>query len=298
MNLYFESAGMIVTLIDIGKYLEARAKGKTSTAIEKLMDLAPKQLRSFATVSKRSSPSKNWSSAMKSSSVRAKASRPTVSFPKVQPASTNRPLPVKVFLSKNRLATRSRRLRSIKRASSTSKPSASAPIRPSARSSTRRRSQRQQGAYRQDGRHHLRLLRTGRHRHRLNHGYRMVLRLRLQRRIRLLDGYRRLGHLLPLRLGPGNTGCIMVGTGKGAENGILIKSGEALETAHAIDTVVMDKTGTITEGRPKVTDIIALTGSDEELVTLAAALEKGSEHPCRSHYDLCRRSQPHGQDSQ
>ena len=51
---------------------------------------------------------------------------------------------------------------------------------------------------------------------------------------------------------------IMVGTGKGAENGILIKSGEALETAHAIDTVVMDKTGTITEGRPKVTDIVPL----------------------------------------
>lgn len=71
----------------------------------------------------------------------------------------------------------------------------------------------------------------------------------------------------------------MVGTGKGAENGILIKSGEALETAHAIDTVVMDKTGTITEGRPKVTDIISFKGSDDQLVSLAAALEKGSEHP-------------------
>ena len=71
----------------------------------------------------------------------------------------------------------------------------------------------------------------------------------------------------------------MVGTGKGAENGILIKSGEALETAHAIDTVVMDKTGTITEGRPKVTDIISFKGSDDQLVTIAAALEKGSEHP-------------------
>ena len=77
------------------------------------------------------------------------------------------------------------------------------------------------------GRHHFRLLRTGGHRHRSRYGYRLVLRLRLQRRIRLLDGHCRPGYFLPLRPGPGNTGCIMVGTGKGAENGILIKSGEA-----------------------------------------------------------------------
>ena len=57
-NLYFESAGMIVTLITVGKYLETRAKGKTSAAIEKLMKLAPKERRSCAAASKRSSPSK------------------------------------------------------------------------------------------------------------------------------------------------------------------------------------------------------------------------------------------------
>ncbi len=82
----------------------------------------------------------------------------------------------------------------------------------------------------------------------------------------------------PCALGLATPVAIMVGTGKGAENGILIKSGEALETAHSIDTVVMDKTGTITEGRPQVTDIVSALPS-EELLTIAAALEKQSEHP-------------------
>ena len=69
------------------------------------------------------------------------------------------------------------------------------------------------------------------------------------------------------------------GTGKGAENGILIKSGEALETAHSIDTVVMDKTGTITEGKPRVTDAAVFCADERQLLETAAALEAGSEHP-------------------
>ncbi len=71
----------------------------------------------------------------------------------------------------------------------------------------------------------------------------------------------------------------MVGTGKGAENGILIKSGEALESTQNLNTVVFDKTGTITEGKPKVTDIICENISKDELLLLAASAEKGSEHP-------------------
>ena len=74
----------------------------------------------------------------------------------------------------------------------------------------------------------------------------------------------------------------MVGTGKGAENGILIKSGDALETAHQIDTVVLDKTGTITQGKPVVTDIICTAGKSAaktQLLQIAGSLEKGSEHP-------------------
>lgn len=83
----------------------------------------------------------------------------------------------------------------------------------------------------------------------------------------------------PCALGLATPTAIMVGTGKGAEYGVLIKSGGALETAHKIDTIIFDKTGTITEGKPKVTDIITLKHSEEELLLLAASGEKASEHP-------------------
>lgn len=84
----------------------------------------------------------------------------------------------------------------------------------------------------------------------------------------------------PCALGLATPVAIMVGTGKGAQNGILIKSAEALETAHTVKTVVLDKTGTITEGKPKVTDIVTAKGiSDHELLSLAASMEKMSEHP-------------------
>ena len=83
----------------------------------------------------------------------------------------------------------------------------------------------------------------------------------------------------PCALGLATPVAIMVGTGKGAENGILVKSGEALETAHHIDTVVMDKTGTITEGAPRVTDVVALGVSEGQLLSIACSLEAGSEHP-------------------
>ena len=84
----------------------------------------------------------------------------------------------------------------------------------------------------------------------------------------------------PCALGLATPTAIMVGTGKGAEYGIFIKGGESLETAHKIDTVVLDKTGTITEGRPAVTDIIPVGGMfPERLLQLAASAENGSEHP-------------------
>lgn len=84
----------------------------------------------------------------------------------------------------------------------------------------------------------------------------------------------------PCALGLATPVAIMVGTGKGAEYGVLIKSAQALETAHAVKTVVLDKTGTITEGKPRVTDIIPMGGLEEStLVQIAAALEAKSEHP-------------------
>ncbi len=85
----------------------------------------------------------------------------------------------------------------------------------------------------------------------------------------------------PCALGLATPTAIMVGTGKGAENGILIKGGEALETAHKINTIVFDKTGTLTEGKPAVTDIVTVPGflAEELILQIAASAEKGSEHP-------------------
>lgn len=84
----------------------------------------------------------------------------------------------------------------------------------------------------------------------------------------------------PCALGLATPTAIMVGTGKGAEYGVLIKGGAPLETTHKINTIVFDKTGTITEGKPKVTDIITTNEySEDELLKIAGAAEKGSEHP-------------------
>ena len=84
----------------------------------------------------------------------------------------------------------------------------------------------------------------------------------------------------PCALGLATPTAIMVGTGKGAENGVLIRSAEALERAHKINTVLLDKTGTLTQGEPKVTDImVAPSSSKEEVIRLAASTEHGSEHP-------------------
>ncbi|MDQ7819863.1 MAG: heavy metal translocating P-type ATPase [Armatimonadota bacterium] len=84
----------------------------------------------------------------------------------------------------------------------------------------------------------------------------------------------------PCALGLATPTAIMVGTGRAAERGVLIKSGEALEIAHRVDTVVLDKTGTLTRGRPAVTDVVPLNGfSAAEVLGLAAAAEWGSEHP-------------------
>ncbi|MGA9770344.1 MAG: heavy metal translocating P-type ATPase [Blastocatellia bacterium] len=84
----------------------------------------------------------------------------------------------------------------------------------------------------------------------------------------------------PCALGLATPTAIMVGTGRGAENGVLIKGGESLETAHKLQLIVLDKTGTITMGEPELTDVVAANGIDkDELLRLAATAERGSEHP-------------------
>jgi Cu+-exporting ATPase len=83
----------------------------------------------------------------------------------------------------------------------------------------------------------------------------------------------------PCALGLATPTAIMVGTGKGAENGVLVRSAEALEIAHRTDAVVLDKTGTVTVGRPHVTDVVAAVGTERDVLWLAASAERGSEHP-------------------
>jgi Cu+-exporting ATPase len=88
----------------------------------------------------------------------------------------------------------------------------------------------------------------------------------------------------PCALGLATPTSIMVGTGKGAEHGVLIRGGEALETAHKLNAIVLDKTGTITKGEPAVTDILTVEGyGTEEILGLAASAEKSSEHPRSEH---------------
>ncbi|MCC4766466.1 heavy metal translocating P-type ATPase [Methanosarcina sp. DH1] len=84
----------------------------------------------------------------------------------------------------------------------------------------------------------------------------------------------------PCAVGLATPAAIMVGTGRGAENGVLIKGGEALERAHKLDTIVFDKTGTLTAGTPKLTDLVAVPGHKEtDVLFIAATAERGSEHP-------------------
>jgi len=84
----------------------------------------------------------------------------------------------------------------------------------------------------------------------------------------------------PCALGLATPTAIMVGTGKGAEHGVLIKGGESLETAHRLQTIVLDKTGTLTRGEPELTDVVAAEGvAEDDLLRLVASAERGSEHP-------------------
>ena len=84
----------------------------------------------------------------------------------------------------------------------------------------------------------------------------------------------------PCALGLATPMSIMTATGRGAQAGVLIKDAEALERFAKVDTLIVDKTGTLTEGKPKLTDVIAVDGFDDsDLLSLAASLERGSEHP-------------------
>ena len=279
-NLYFESAGMIVTLITVGKYLEARAKGQTSRALEKLMDLAPKQavvLRGGAEVTIPAAELRvgdhivvkpgerlaadgvviEGQSAIDESAITGE-SIPAAKGPgdKVTSATINKN--GRLIVEAQRVGqdtTISQIINLVDEASASKAPIA-------------RMADKVAGIF-VPAVITIAVIVGGIW---LAAGASTEFAFSIAISILVIS--------CPCALGLATPVAIMVGTGKGAENGILIKSGEALEIAQSIDTVVMDKTGTITEGHPRVTALKAYNGVDESvLLGLAAGLEQGSEHP-------------------
>jgi len=265
MNLYFESAAMILALITLGKFLESRAKGKTSQAIEKLIDLSPKtsvvirdgkevtvgvddvQIGEIVVVKAGQSVPLDGVIVEGNGAIDESA--------KVIGATINKSGYFKFKVEKVGEDTAlSQIIHLVEEASASKAPIAKladkvsgifVPVVISIAVIT------------------------------------IIVWLLLGKGISfaLSMGISVLVISCPCALGLATPTAIMVGTGKGAQYGILTKSAESLETAHQVDTVVLDKTGTITEGKPSVTDIAPVGISDKELLQIAASIEYLSEHP-------------------
>lgn len=281
-DLYFESAGTILTLITIGKYLETKSKGKTSEAITKLLNLAPKtvtvvrdgveQVVDAADVEKGEiflvKPGESVAVdgivlEGKSSFDESAITGESIPVPKqegdaIVSASMNKSGLIRAKATKvGEDTTIAQIIRLVEEASSSKAPIA-------------KMADKIAGVF-----------------------VPAVITIALITGVIWLISGATFEFAMstaiavlviscPCALGLATPVAIMVGTGKGAENGILIKSGDALETAHQIDTVVLDKTGTITQGKPVVTDIICAAGKSAaktQLLQIAGSLEKGSEHP-------------------
>ena len=278
-DLYFESAVMILALINIGKYLEARSKGKTSQAINKLIDMAPKTALAERDGQVVEIPAEeilpgDILQVKPGSSVPAdgRVLEGTTSIDEA--AITGESIPVQkqpgdkvIAATMNKAGffrmkaekvgedtTFSQIIRLVEDASASQAPLAQIP-------------EKIAGVF-----------------------VPIVMTISLLTAVvwlfcgadfefALSCAIAVLVISCPCALGLATPVAIMVGTGKGAENGILIKSGEALEVTHNIQSVVLDKTGTITQGKPEVTDIRSLGISAQRLLQIAAALEKKSEHP-------------------
>ncbi len=279
MNIYFESAGTILTLITLGKFLETRSKGKTSEAIEKLIDMAPQTalvevdgveteipveqvkvgdiliIKPGASIPVDGAITEGRSSV--DESVITGESIPVEKMPgdRAVSATINKNGYFKMQATKVGEDTTIKQIIKLVDEASSSK----API--------AKLADKIAGVF-----------------------VPVVIAIAVLASVvwliagagfefALSTGISVLVISCPCALGLATPVAIMVGTGKGAENGILIKSGEALEIAHKVDTVVMDKTGTITEGKPSVTDVVPLCCSEKELLKIAVSLEKQSEHP-------------------
>ena len=280
MDLYFESAGMILTLITLGKTLEARAKGKTSDAITKLMNLAPKT----ATVERNGIEQQIPVEQVQQGEtliVKAGESVPVdgvvlEGFSSVdESALTGESIPVEKHVGDTVIGATINKTGYFKmRATKVGDDTTLAQIVRLVDEATSSKAPIAKLADKVAGVFVPTVI-----------GIALVsavvwLVLGYGVEFALSIGISVLVISCPCALGLATPTAIMVGTGKGATNGILIKSAEALETAHNIDSVVLDKTGTITQGKPVVTDILCGAGTDRlGLLQTAASLEKLSEHP-------------------
>ena len=280
MDLYFESASMILTLITVGKFLEARSKGKTSEAISKLLDLAPKT----ATVERNGVETEIPVEELNEGDiviVRPGASIPvdgiiTDGMTSVdESALTGESIPVEKSSGDKVISASINKGGFIKfRATKVGDDTTLAQIIQLVEDASGSKAPIAKLADKIAGIFVPVVIAIA-----LASGFIWILAGQTFE-FALSTAIAVLVISCPCALGLATPTAIMVGTGKGAENGILIKSAESLETAHEIKTVVLDKTGTVTEGRPQVTDVETAEGtSHEELVKLAASMEKPSEHP-------------------
>jgi Cu+-exporting ATPase len=279
-DLYFESAGTILTLITLGKYLEARSKGKTSEAISKLMDLAPKTATILREGLEVEIPVEE---VIIGDEIIV---RPGQSIPVDgviiegtsavdQSALTGESIPVEKQIGDKVIAATINKTGYFKfRAEKVGNDTTLAQIiqlvedASSSKAPISKLADKISGIFVPV----------------------VIIIAVLSALVWFLLGYSfefalSIGIAVlviscPCALGLATPVAIMVGTGKGAQNGILVKSAEALETLHSIKTIVLDKTGTITEGKPKVTDLVTVNGvSEHGLLVIAASIEKPSEHP-------------------
>ena len=279
-HLYLESAGMILTLIDVGKYLETRSKGKTSDALKHLMNLQPKTASVLKNGEETEIPVEEVQVGDEivvrpGQSIPVDGVVASGSTSVDESALTGEPIPAEkhpgdkvsggtingngVFtFTAHRVGedtTLAQIIRLVQDASASKAPIA-------------KLADRVAGIF-----------------------VPVVLGIALATAViwlivtqsvtaALTAGMAVVVISCPCSLGLATPVAIMVGTGKGAELGILFKSAESLETLHKIDTIVLDKTGTITKGKPAVTDLLPAEGrTEEELLNLAASLEAASEHP-------------------
>lgn len=279
-DIYFESAGTILTLITLGKYLEARSKGKTSEAIEKLINLAPKTAVVIRNGKENEIPVED---VIVGDTILIK---PGQSIPVDgiiiegsssvdQSAITGESIPVEKEAGDSAIAASINKIGAFKiRATKVGQDTTLAKIIELVEEASSSKAPISKLADKISGIFVPIVIGISL----ISFVVWMLVGKSFEFALSIAISV--LVISCPCALGLATPVAIMVGTGKGASYGILVKSAEALETAHSVNTIVLDKTGTVTEGKPEVTDIIAADGFDrDKFLLIAAAIEKNSEHP-------------------